>query len=445
MKLDGMLSHSFPVERGVKQGSVLSPALFLLVMDPLLRQLQASGLGLTVNRFYAGGFLHADDIRTLATSEESLQRQVALVKAFAEENLLRLNVNRCEIVLFSNDRNIALPSCDVEGSVLPAGDVGKRLGYWWKGDLMATKSVDENILKARRAFFCYSSIGVFQADISPLSSRSVLECCVMPMLLYGCENWTMTESSWQKLELVKRMLKRPKHHSNTAALTVVEVPTMRCKVLERKLGFLQTVLKGAPSTLSGRTLFALSDDMDSLCLVRECRELEEKFGTHFTEEILGESELSLRDVKNAIHKTDWKQLTARCSAKTPVIAEIASQIGWNKLWDAALELGGKSIKGLQFFSRAMSHHGKGNHPCPMCTSSQLQTSVLEHLLECHSSELHLQRTLTCKKLVDMLGEFHLGVLCNFSSLPSHCTSVAICWENLLWVFCVISVNYIVLV
>ncbi len=58
---------------------------------------------------------------------------------------------------------------------------------------------------------------------------------------------------------------------------------MRCRVLERKLGFLQRVLKSAPSTLSGRTLFALSDDVDSLCLVRECRALEEEFGTHFTD------------------------------------------------------------------------------------------------------------------------------------------------------------------
>ena len=47
-RLDGKLSQSFPVGRGVKQCSVLSPALFLLVMDPLLRQLQASGLGLLV-------------------------------------------------------------------------------------------------------------------------------------------------------------------------------------------------------------------------------------------------------------------------------------------------------------------------------------------------------------------------------------------------------------
>jgi len=46
VRLDGRLalSKEFTVEKGVKQGLVLSPALFLLVMDPFLRQLQASGM-----------------------------------------------------------------------------------------------------------------------------------------------------------------------------------------------------------------------------------------------------------------------------------------------------------------------------------------------------------------------------------------------------------------
>ena len=36
-------------------------------------------------------------------------------------------------------------------------------------------SVDENVKRARRTFFHYGSIGVFQGDLSPLSSRSILE------------------------------------------------------------------------------------------------------------------------------------------------------------------------------------------------------------------------------------------------------------------------------
>ena len=60
---DRMMTEPYPIQRGMKQGSVLSPALFLLVMDPLLRVLEQSGLGLSVNNFYAGSFLHGDDIR----------------------------------------------------------------------------------------------------------------------------------------------------------------------------------------------------------------------------------------------------------------------------------------------------------------------------------------------------------------------------------------------
>ena len=68
---------SFEIGRGVKQGSVLSPALFLLVMNPLLQQLDSPGFGLSVNNYtLQGGFIHADDIRTLATSVDSLHSQV---------------------------------------------------------------------------------------------------------------------------------------------------------------------------------------------------------------------------------------------------------------------------------------------------------------------------------------------------------------------------------
>ena len=122
VRLDGALSGEFEVKRGVKQGSVLSPTLFLLIMNPLLQQLEASGLGLTINSFYAGGFAHADDIRTLATTVETLEVQVGLVRQFYAANFLQVNVQKCEVIVFDHHRGRADMGGDleVEGVVIPS-------------------------------------------------------------------------------------------------------------------------------------------------------------------------------------------------------------------------------------------------------------------------------------------------------------------------------------
>ena len=66
---------------------------------------------------------------------------------------------------------------------------------WVSGGNEIMRSIVENIKKARRAFFLYDNIGaVFQGDLSPLSSHSVVESCVMPVPCFGCENWVMTRA-----------------------------------------------------------------------------------------------------------------------------------------------------------------------------------------------------------------------------------------------------------
>ena len=92
--------------------------------------LEQSGLGPSVNNFYAGGFLHADNIRTLATSTGSVEAQVTMVKDFAAHNFLKLNIEKCEIVTFSHGRGAGvIPQCEVEGSQIPVRNAAKCLGY----------------------------------------------------------------------------------------------------------------------------------------------------------------------------------------------------------------------------------------------------------------------------------------------------------------------------
>ena len=44
---------------------------------------------------------------------------------------------------------------------------------------------------------------------------------------------------------------------------------------------------------------------------------------------------------------------------------------------------------------------------------------IDHLLDCHSSSLFLNPTLSSDGLIDLLQQLHLSVLCNFSKLYTY--------------------------
>ena len=54
-------------------------------------------------------------------------KQFDTVKLFVKKHHLKLKVTKCEIVVFANRLSDAdnLPMCDVDGVVVPSGDVGK--------------------------------------------------------------------------------------------------------------------------------------------------------------------------------------------------------------------------------------------------------------------------------------------------------------------------------
>ena len=108
-------------------------------------------------------------------------------------------------------------------------------------------------------------------------------------------------------ELAKRVLKWPKHHSNTAALMATGLQSMRSRILERKLGFLQGVLDDSSRCVSGRVVEAMSESISSLCLVKECRELEEMCGVAFTELLKGELKWC-RSLQEEIRRVDCELL-----------------------------------------------------------------------------------------------------------------------------------------
>ena len=68
----------------------------------LLKQLQSASLGLSIHNTYAGGYLHADDIRTLACSYSSMETQIVMVSQFALDNFLTLNKSKSKCEVYSH-------------------------------------------------------------------------------------------------------------------------------------------------------------------------------------------------------------------------------------------------------------------------------------------------------------------------------------------------------
>ena len=124
VRVDGSLSSMFTLEHGVLQGSVLSPVLFLLIMDPLLKSLQSKALGPSIGDTYAGAFIHADDIRTISSSRATLQEQIDSVQTFAVQNGLTLNPTKCEVMLVSPSKPVeSAPIAVLGGEALTAQSV----------------------------------------------------------------------------------------------------------------------------------------------------------------------------------------------------------------------------------------------------------------------------------------------------------------------------------
>ena len=143
---------------------------------------------------------------------------------------------------------------------------------------------------------------------------------------------------------------------------------MHSRLLTRKLVFLRQHLVEEALGIGTLVVTSMLEDPDSLCIVQECRDLEEEYGTKFTDKILADADaVIMADVRKEIRKRDKETQLERCAEKIPHLLEVVKKGGsWPTLWDVALHLGSRQAAGLQHLTRILAHHGHGLKPHPTC-------------------------------------------------------------------------------
>ena len=82
----GKRSDIFRITNGTRQGSVLSPLLFSVYLDDLIKDLRKLSLGCHIGGLWYGACGYADDLVLLAPNRDVLQRMLYVCEQYAADH-----------------------------------------------------------------------------------------------------------------------------------------------------------------------------------------------------------------------------------------------------------------------------------------------------------------------------------------------------------------------
>ena len=214
VRLECGTSSWFPVCKGVRQGCILSPHLFSLYTESIMREVEhdprsnlygepnIQGLKLRDLRY-------ADDTALLSTTTEGLNQLIHSVKEHSEQKGLFLNVKKTKIV--------DIDGCDEESDIKINGekieclDNFEYLGSKIEGNSKCSTEIRRRLAMAISQLKKMEKLWKGQCRQTKLK---IVRACIFPRVTYGCEGWTISKSCEKRinsfeLKCYRKMLRIP--------------------------------------------------------------------------------------------------------------------------------------------------------------------------------------------------------------------------------------------
>nr|KAG5690470.1 hypothetical protein BaRGS_016470 [Batillaria attramentaria] len=233
----GQLSESFEVKTGVRQGCLLSPFLFLLVIDWIMK---------TTTTGRKNGIHHSQ-----------MQDKTTCLEATSAGTGLKINRKKTELMKINTTANTPVT---VGGEPIREVESFVYLGSVVDGQGVTDRDVTARIGKARAAMVMLKNIWASKV-VSIRTKLRIFNSNVKSVLLYGCETWRTTKTMQQKIQtFLNTCLRRifnirwPEKIRNEELWERAGQEPAAKRILRRKWGWIGHTLRKPASSITRQAL-----------------------------------------------------------------------------------------------------------------------------------------------------------------------------------------------
>ena len=177
------------IRKGVRQGCILSPCLFNSYAEYIMRNagLEEAQAGIKIAGSNINNLRYGDDT-TLMAEEEELKSLLMKVKVESEKVGLKLNIQKTK-----NMASGPITSWEIDGETVETVSDFILGGSNITADGDCSREIKRRLLLGRKVKTNLDSI--FKSrDITLPTKVHPVEAMVFPVVMYGCESWTVEKA-----------------------------------------------------------------------------------------------------------------------------------------------------------------------------------------------------------------------------------------------------------
>ena len=261
VRWDGTYSQCFPVLRGTKQGSILSPTLFNIFINDLLIELTSSNVGIRIEDELFNSFAYADDVNLASLTVVDLQRLIDICYSYSRKWRFSFGIKKTMCMISGHLPFTESPIWNLGGHNITITDNMEILGTVFSSNLSCDGHINKRAQASRRAMYALTSVGCSYPGLATDVKVHMWKTVGLPSLLYNMETFSLNSGQQKSVEstqaaIVKYIVGFPKRSHHTCLLQAVGISNVKTAVTRRNLSLWRRVFQtDSPARrLSGKLL-----------------------------------------------------------------------------------------------------------------------------------------------------------------------------------------------